>query len=255
MSSVADLRDQAAGDDMAIPVKMERETVVRPRGGGRRLPKRVTQTVRLTALDNITYNTYQSVIFAYKAPAVSNAAVIDALGDVLAEYPEWAGRIGLDESGGPAILLNDEGVWLAEATSNATLDRAIPAHPSPALAVLHPSREGSRELLQVQLTRFACGGLALGLTTHHLVADGRATCLFWVTWGRAARGLKPQVVRVPPPFDDRLLFAPRDPPKVEFDHFGVEFLPPPAGRLSFPVPLSPVARTSSSEGAYIHINR
>ena len=45
---------------------------------------------------------------------------------------------------------------------------------------LHPSEAGAEELMLVQLTRFACGGLAVGFTAHHLVSDGRATSNFFV---------------------------------------------------------------------------
>ena len=39
--------------------------------------------------------------------------------------------------------------------------------PAPDVTQLHPSKAGAEELMLFQLTRFACGGLAVGFTAHH----------------------------------------------------------------------------------------
>ncbi|TVU24286.1 hypothetical protein EJB05_26709, partial [Eragrostis curvula] len=71
------------------------------------------------------------------------------------------------------------------------------------------------ELLLVQLTRFKCGSYVVGYTLHHLVADGHAMATTMVAFGQATRGIA--VDPVP------LFFAPRNPPRVEFEHRGAEF--------------------------------
>ncbi|CAM0952788.1 unnamed protein product [Alopecurus aequalis] len=104
----------------------------------------------------------------------------------------------------------------------ATLADAAPSKPTPELLKLHPDLEGEiEEVVQVQLTRFACGSLAVGFTANHAVADGHATSDFLVAWGRAARGLA--VGQSSPPHNHPDMFRPRDKPLVEFEHRGVEY--------------------------------
>jgi hypothetical protein len=186
--------------------------------------------VPLTVLDRANFDTYISVIYAFRPPAPSNAALEDGLARVLAEYREWAGRlvagaddVDADEAGGRAILLNDAGARLVEATADdVTLDSVMPLKPTPEVLALHPSGDGAAELMLIQVTRFACGSYVVGFTTHHIVADGRATSNFFLAWSQATRGAALDPV---PVHDRESFFRPRDPPLVEFQHRGVEFKP------------------------------
>ncbi|TVT98723.1 hypothetical protein EJB05_55953, partial [Eragrostis curvula] len=76
------------------------------------------------------------------------------------------------------------------------------------------------ELLLVQLTRFKCGSYVVGYTLHHLVADGHAMATTMVAFGQATCGIAVDPV---PVIDRSLFFAPRNPPRVEFEHRGAEF--------------------------------
>lgn len=180
--------------------------------------------VPLTVFDKVNFDTYISVIYAFRPPAPSNAALEAGLAKVLAEYREWAGRLGVDARGNRAILLTDEGARFVEATADVALDSVMPLEPTPRVLSLHPSADGgaTTELMLIQLTRFACGALVVGFTTHHIVADGRATNNFFLAWSQATRG----AALDPAPVHDRdSSFAPRDMPRVEFEHRGVEFKP------------------------------
>ncbi|KAK3143587.1 hypothetical protein QOZ80_4AG0302180 [Eleusine coracana subsp. coracana] len=53
-------------------------------------------------------------------------------------------------------------------------------------------------LLAVQATRFEGGGVAVGITVHHGVADGRSLWRFVEAWAAACRGITPPA---PPSFD------------------------------------------------------
>jgi hypothetical protein len=56
--------------------------------------------------------------------------MVAGLAKALAEYPEWAGRFGVDErTGGRAILLTGEGTRLVEATTDVALDVVLPLSP------------------------------------------------------------------------------------------------------------------------------
>ncbi|ERN01338.1 agmatine hydroxycinnamoyltransferase 1 [Amborella trichopoda] len=184
-------------------------------------PPSLTESVPLSAFDMVTYNASEAVIFAFESmEAVGNHVVVEALEKVLAEFRVWAGRFGRDSEGRRAILLNDAGVHLVEVTVGFTLHQAFPTAPTPALLHLHPSADGTEELLQVQLTRFSCGGLAVGLTCHHFVADGTSAMAFFTSWSRVARGLP----LLQHPLHDRTIFMPRESPRCPFEHLGVEYM-------------------------------
>uniref|UniRef100_A0A0D3HPC6 Uncharacterized protein n=1 Tax=Oryza barthii TaxID=65489 RepID=A0A0D3HPC6_9ORYZ len=74
----------------------------------------------------------------------------------------------------------------------------------------------------VQLTRFRCGGLVVGLIGHHHVFDGHSMSTFCVTWARAVRDGEAFIV--PSPSLDRASTGvPRSPPAPVFDHRSIEF--------------------------------
>nr|DAD48722.1 TPA_asm: hypothetical protein HUJ06_018659 [Nelumbo nucifera] len=176
--------------------------------------------IPLSVFDKAAFNNHMAGIYAYRPPIPPNATIELGLRKALSEYREWAGRLGEDESGDPVILLNDAGVYFVEASADCTLHQAMPLSPSPALLSLHPSLKGAEALVQVQLTRFTCGSLALGFTAHHLVADGHSASNFLVAWGQACRGLEIS----PRPMHNRAIFVPRDPPLIQFEHRGVEYM-------------------------------
>uniref|UniRef100_A0A0E0PGQ7 Uncharacterized protein n=1 Tax=Oryza rufipogon TaxID=4529 RepID=A0A0E0PGQ7_ORYRU len=80
-----------------------------------------------------------------------------------------------------------------------------------------------RELVRVQLTRFACGSLVIGFTSHHRVAYGQAAGNFLVAWGLASRRLP---VAPLPVCDRATRFPPRHPPLVQFPHRDTEYYAP-----------------------------
>lgn len=183
-------------------------------------PPPTTDSTPLSVFDKVTYDQHVAVVYAYRPPTPPNATIELGLRKALAAYRGWAGRLGKDNNGDPVILLNDEGVRFVEASVDRVLDQAVTFSPSTSLLSLHPSLEGVVELVQVQVTRFSCGSMVVGFTAHHLVADGNATSNFLVAWGHAARGLQIS----PLPFCDRTIFSPRNPPQLDFQHRGVEYI-------------------------------
>ncbi|KAI5666487.1 hypothetical protein M9H77_16340 [Catharanthus roseus] len=174
--------------------------------------------IPLSVFDKITYDAHIAIIYAYQPPTPPNATLELGLRKALSVYREWAGRLSKDE---PVILLNDAGVRFVEASIDVQLDQVMPLRPSSFLLTLHPNLQGIDELVQVQVTRFTCGSIVVGFTAHHLVADGHATSNFLVAWGQACRGLEIH----PLPLHDRTtFFKPRQPPRIEFEHRGIEFM-------------------------------
>ncbi|GJN34509.1 hypothetical protein PR202_gb23174 [Eleusine coracana subsp. coracana] len=184
-----------------------------------------TEHVPSSVFDKATYHMQMAIIYAFSPPGPSAADIERGLAEVLGAYRLFAGQVRPGPDGAPGVLLNDHGARLVEASVDAPLVDIAPTKPSPAVLQLHPDLEAEtiEEVVQVQLTRFACGSLAVGFTANHAVADGHATSDFLVAWGRAARGLP---VGPAPPHHHADLFPPRYPPRLEFEHRGAEYRRP-----------------------------
>nr|GMD19040.1 agmatine coumaroyltransferase-2-like [Ipomoea batatas] len=200
-------------------VKIESSRIVKPFYEGN--PPLTTSHVPLSVFDKVTFDAHIAIIYAYRPPTPPNSTILLGLRKALAVYREWAGRLEKDEKGNSIVLLNDKGVKFVEASSDTTLDKIMPFEPSASLLNLHPSLNGVVELIQVQLTRFKCGSLVIGFTSHHLIADGHSTSDFLIAWGKMCRGIMIQ----PLPLHDRTIFVPRNPPKIEYNHVGAEYMP------------------------------
>ncbi|OAY66289.1 Agmatine coumaroyltransferase-2 [Ananas comosus] len=211
-----------------MKVRVESSKLVKPfYGSGGADDRRTAEFVPLTVFDRVAEDAHFSAIFAYRPPTPPNSAFEKSLAAVLAVYREWAGRFGVDGDGNPVIVLNDEGVRFIEASVDSAHDEVVPREPSPAWLNLHPSKEEEiQELLQIQLTRFACGTLTVGHNAHHRVADGQGAFQFFAAWARACRAVSdddPAPALPAAPHDRAALFAPRRPPRCEFDHRRAEF--------------------------------
>jgi shikimate O-hydroxycinnamoyltransferase len=130
-----------------------------------------------SVFDRATYHMQMAIIYAFSPPCPSTPAIERALAAALGAYRLFAGQVrhvGPDHG----VLLNDRGARLVEASADASLADVAPTKPSPAVLRLHPDLQAGEEIeevVQVQLTRFARGSLAVGFTANHVVtADGHA---------------------------------------------------------------------------------
>ncbi|XP_072994827.1 agmatine hydroxycinnamoyltransferase 1-like [Typha latifolia] len=207
-----------------MEVKIESSRLLKPAYEGIDDPHSSTtpELVKLSLFDKVTDDAHFAAICAFRAPNPPNSVWERSLAKVLTTFKEWAGRLGEDADGNPAIILNDEGVRFVEASVDAIHDDVMTSEPSPALLSLHPSPWGVEELAQVQLTRFACGTLVVGFTFHHKLGDGYGTTHFLVSWASACRGVD---IGSGPMHDRTSFFAPRDPPQIEFEHRMAEYRP------------------------------
>ncbi|KAF3796779.1 Acetyl-CoA-benzylalcohol acetyltransferase [Nymphaea thermarum] len=170
-------------------------------------PNLQDQLVPLTIFDKAAMDFPIAILHAYRAPTPSNATITAALSQVLSHYPHLAGRLVADDQRRSCMHINNAGVRVVEADIHGDLEDHLPLVPSPELTALHPKTDHAEEILQIQLNRFACGGLVIGLTVHHQVGDGLAINLFLTNWARVARGLEVD----PVPLHDRAIFVPRRP--------------------------------------------
>ncbi|KAL6839575.1 hypothetical protein ACP4OV_030514 [Aristida adscensionis] len=92
---------------------------------------------------------------------------------------------------------------------------------SPGSALLHRlapgDRDGLEPALTLQATRFACGGVALGMRVAHALCDGAGATKFLAAAARFARGQGPPPAA--PVWERRDLLGPRRPPRVAAPSF------------------------------------
>ncbi|XP_048534069.1 tryptamine benzoyltransferase 1-like [Triticum urartu] len=183
--------------------------------------------VQLTVFDRAAIDTYVPIAFAYPAPAPSNEALKEGLLRAIAPYPHLLGRFAVDGHGRRFLHLNNEGVLVIEVDVPADLADVLATGGgmTPVVAGFYPTvpeESVGAALLQVKLSRYRCGGLLLGVISHHHIADGTAASSFYCAWAAAVREGKD--FDVPSPFIDRAATAvPRSTPKLVFDHRSIEF--------------------------------
>ncbi|KAI3411699.1 uncharacterized protein J3R85_017658 [Psidium guajava] len=144
-----------------------------------------------------------------------------ALAKILVHYEFLSGRLKVDtRTGRLEIECNSEGVGFAVASSERRLDDVGDlVYPNPAFERLVTKSmdtlpPDNQPLCIVQVTSFACGGFAMGISTNHATFDGLSFKMFLQNLAALAAD-KPLVVD---PCNDRRLLAARSPPRVSFPH-------------------------------------
>ncbi|KAJ0111000.1 hypothetical protein Patl1_01838 [Pistacia atlantica] len=135
-----------------------------------------------------------------------------ALSKVLVYYYPLAGRLKSNSDGKLFVeCIDTEGVPFVEAIANFSIvelgDITVPDTPKFEKFIYEvPGVENILEmpLMTVQVTRFKCGGFALGLTMNHCVADGKAGMEFVNSWAEIARGVP---LTTPPVLDNSMFMS------------------------------------------------
>ncbi|CAL1374199.1 unnamed protein product [Linum trigynum] len=146
----------------------------------------------------------------------------ESLSQALVAFFPAAGRLARDESGRFEIDCGGQGVLFVEAETDATISDMGEFHPAPELLQLIPQVDFSKAissipLLHLQVTRFRCGGVCLGIGYHHGLSDGTGSYNLFTTWSLLARGL-PAATNLPPPLLDRTILRSRSPPAPTCQH-------------------------------------
>ncbi|XP_057767571.1 rosmarinate synthase-like [Salvia miltiorrhiza] len=217
-----------------MKINVKKSTMVRP------ITETPSGSLWLSNSDLLMLAAYHSrSVHLYRSNSAANffdvALLKAALGRVLVDFYPYAGRLEKADNGRIQINCNAEGVLFVEAECDAAVDdlgdfghRAVDLSLVP--KVDYSLETSTIPLLILQLTRFKCGSISLGIANEHHISDGTSALHFINTWSDAARGLT--AAAVPPVLDRRLLSA-RSPPQPRFPH--EEYQPPP--RLTTPLPL------------------
>ncbi|XP_073008476.1 tryptamine hydroxycinnamoyltransferase 1-like [Typha latifolia] len=206
-----------------MEVQVQRSTIISD--GGTNTPAVPVTEVPLTVFDRFASNIHIAVLFAFASPTPANDALVDGLRNTFKHFPTLTARLGYSLTHRrPCILMGGGGgggAQVVEATVSSELCDHLPLKPSPELQRLHPSPGAGAQLFQVQFNRFKCGGLIIGFSVHHRVADGHSMGAFLTAWAKAVRGAP---IDRPPVYDLSWL-KPRRPPRCEFQHWGQDFIP------------------------------
>ncbi|KAJ8767928.1 hypothetical protein K2173_020868 [Erythroxylum novogranatense] len=147
-----------------------------------------------------TRRAHTPFLFFYKFNGSGNffdpEVVKESLSKVLVLYYPVAGRLRRDENGRIEIDCNGDGVLYAEAVADCAMPETGDLTPDDGglLQVLPPVIYDSSydlssvPLLVVQVTRFSCGSVCLGIGWHHNLADGTGFIHFLTSWSSLAQG-------------------------------------------------------------------
>ncbi|KAH6801286.1 hydroxycinnamoyl-CoA shikimate/quinate hydroxycinnamoyl transferase [Perilla frutescens var. hirtella] len=187
----------------------------------------------LSSLDLVMPDTYHTLcVYFYRSDGSAGADFFDAavlkaaLSRALVEFYPYAGRLKTDDNGRIEINCNCEGVFFSVAECDGTIDDLGGFSPRPDIRLVpivdYSQGISTFPLLLLQLTRFKCGGVSIGVANEHHVSDGISGVHFMDTWSLITRGLTPTVR----PFLDRRFLSARNPPQPQFPH--IEHRPPPS---------------------------
>ncbi|KAF8664645.1 hypothetical protein HU200_054354 [Digitaria exilis] len=179
-----------------------------------------------TIFDLVAPPYHVTVLFAYAPPNPTNTTLLAALAATLPRFHLLTARRILDRHTNRPFFLTGAGALVVEATVPSPLSDHLPLTPSPDLERLHtPVDKATPHVLVLQLNRFACGGLVLASSAHHQAADGYSMSLFFHAWAAAARSGDLELNHgAVVPYGPSAI-TPRCPPRCEFEHRSVEFLP------------------------------
>ncbi|CAN0912787.1 Omega-hydroxypalmitate O-feruloyl transferase [Linum grandiflorum] len=169
---------------------------------------------------------FVQTVYWYKATTtrVDDVAKVikDALSKVLVHYYPLTGRLALSPQGKLSISFDgDRGALFVNAEADCCLDDIGDDLNHPCFDVVQkmvyspcPGATGFEVFGLPLVTKFKCGGFALGLVVNHCPMDGVSAIEFVNSWGEVSRGL-PMSVR---PFFDRTVLKSREPPQIKFPH-------------------------------------
>ncbi|KAK2438988.1 omega-hydroxypalmitate O-feruloyl transferase [Trifolium repens] len=179
-------------------------------------------------LSNLDQNIAYPVrtIYCYKSCSKGNEDVTkvikDSLSKILVQYYPMAGRLTISSEGKLIIDCTEEGVVFVEAEANCMMEDLGDMTKPNNIEILRklvydiPNAKNLLEIppLLIQVTKFKCGGFVLGVNVNHCMNDGISAMQFVNSWSDIARGLDLKI----PPFLDRTILKPRNPPQIDFPH-------------------------------------
>lgn len=183
--------------------------------------------LKISLIDQLQPPVYVGIIFFYSSktdvpdpsfvPISERFRLLEkALAETLTFFYPLAGRYVKEKC---LLECDDQGVELMEAKADGTLDQFLhrETNPDDVLGHLatqpHQMDQIGSPLVVVQMTKFTCGGMAVGLRVSHRIADMHTISSFLSMWAMACRGSIQTANH--PCFDVSSILPPRDLPKLE----------------------------------------
>ncbi|KAL3519611.1 hypothetical protein ACH5RR_017760 [Cinchona calisaya] len=147
----------------------------------------------LSNLDLLLPPVEVGVFFCYQKPSSASttfgsmtSVLKKALAQTLVSYYSFAGEMVQNVGGEPELLCNNRGVDFVEAFADIELLELNLYNPDDSIeGKLVPQKE--KGVMSVQVTQLKCGGLVVGCTFDHRVADAYSANMFLVSWAEMAR--------------------------------------------------------------------
>ncbi|VVA98518.1 unnamed protein product [Arabis nemorensis] len=161
-------------------------------------PTETGTTHEPTGLDLAMKLHYLKVVYIYSAEIARDLTVMHVKAPffpVFDQFPWTTGRFARHDSRRPYIKCNDCGTRFVESHCNLTVDEwlRLPDRSIDESLVYYkpvgPELTFS-PLIYIQMTRFKCGGLALGFSWAHVMGDASSLSHFFNLWSRAFAGEK-----------------------------------------------------------------
>ncbi|KAL1197194.1 Protein ECERIFERUM 26-like [Cardamine amara subsp. amara] len=161
-------------------------------------PTETGTTHEPTGLDLAMKLHYLQAVYIYSAETARDLTVRHVKGplfSVFDQVPWITGRFRRHDSGRPYIKCNDCGTRFVESDCDLTVEEwlRVPDRSIDESLVYHqpvgPELAFS-PLIYIQMTRFKCGGLALGFNWAHIIGDPFSLSHFFNLWTRAFAGEK-----------------------------------------------------------------
>ncbi|XP_057798308.1 hydroxycinnamoyltransferase-like [Salvia miltiorrhiza] len=129
------------------------------------------------------------------------------LSELLDEYPYVTGRLTQEPDGDWQIKFNDAGVRMLQATVDATIDEWLRSADAAEERDLTAWEEMPHDPtfwspFRLQINKFKCGGLALGLSCTHMHTDLTSATMLFKAWSEVHRRqppTHPPIFELPPP--------------------------------------------------------
>ncbi|XP_054785061.1 stemmadenine O-acetyltransferase-like [Prosopis cineraria] len=183
------------------------------------------QHFKLSLLDQLAPPFYVPIVLFYSPPDHDFSKISDklkaSLSQVLTLYYPFCGRSKGNKSNA-YVDCNDEGALYLEARTSLTLSDFLQSNnhnPQPSeikmflpLDPYNPQLENEEYpfIMEVQVTEFSCGSVAIGVCISHKVCDGATIASFLQAWSEKAVADGNDFCNSPPNMDASFLFPARD---------------------------------------------
>ncbi|KAL6216943.1 hypothetical protein ACLB2K_010161 [Fragaria x ananassa] len=183
-------------------------------------PVEVEKCHSLSVLDRIMEKKHLRMVLYYASMGVPEPGEVtrrrrESISDALTSFPIMTGRLARNERGQWTSKFNDAGVRMVEARAKGSLEEWLRnMDREKELMLVYWEEMDHRPLLwsTFYLTEFEDGGLAIGLSCNHLLADPTSATMFLKAWADASFPGK----LLQPPFFHPLL--PRRSGNKKLDH-------------------------------------